>query len=77
MNGIELNRLGMQRRILRNLSLRLDGYQQPLVDLITLELQDAVCAGGRTTGGTQFFLTETVYSWLMWEQIGKVSESSV
>jgi hypothetical protein len=52
MNGIELNRLGMQRRILRNLSLRLDSYQQPITELITAELRDALRTGMSTTDGT-------------------------
>jgi hypothetical protein len=51
MNGIELNRLGMQRRILRNLSLKLDSYQHPLSRLIATELQDAFQTGISTTGG--------------------------
>jgi hypothetical protein len=56
MNGIELNRLGMQRRILRNLSLRLDSYQQPITKLITAELRDALRTGISTSGGTWLLL---------------------
>ncbi|KAH7075664.1 cytochrome P450 [Paraphoma chrysanthemicola] len=50
MNGIELNRLGMQRRILRKLSLKLEGYQQPLTNLIATEMRDALSGRTGTTG---------------------------
>ena len=40
MNGVELNRLGMQHRILRSLSLRLPSLQAPLAVLVQEALVD-------------------------------------
>jgi hypothetical protein len=41
----------MQRRILRNLSLRLDVYREPLTHLITAELRDTLHIGRATSVG--------------------------
>jgi hypothetical protein len=72
MNGIELNRLGMQRRILRNLSLRLDVYREPLTQLIYTELRDAIHTAGVNTRGKYY--SSMKFSILMamiaWKDVG-------
>lgn len=50
MNGVELNRLGMQHRILRSLSLQLPSLQIPLTVLVqealASELKGKKCVNG-------------------------------
>ncbi|KAF1996570.1 cytochrome P450 [Amniculicola lignicola CBS 123094] len=63
MNGIELNRLGLQRRILRTISLKLGHYQNPITDLVRMELSRALSGGPSTNGWRDveiFTLTQKV-----------------
>ena len=47
MNGVELNRLGMQHRILRKLTLSLSALQKPLTKLVCKAFCTEVQAKGR------------------------------
>lgn len=50
MNGVELNRLGMQHRILRSLSLRLPSLQNSLTVLVQEALASELNGKGRVDG---------------------------
>ncbi|CAD6446127.1 07e2d06f-0f1a-4817-b94b-a3839b216dd0 [Sclerotinia trifoliorum] len=52
MNGVELNRLGLQHRILRALSLSLSTYQEPLVCLAQAALAKEIKGGNGMEGWT-------------------------